>query len=178
MRVLIPIYQPSKYRMFIPALLLLTLDLNTPASWEKTMPQAIELARASGGELHIMSGVPDLGTPLVEGFFPLDFEKRAIAAAANALNKIVADNAPDGITVRQHLAFGKIHKKVLKTIEEIGCDIVAMVSPKPDRALEFLTGSCADHLFRFWLLGRNNVTKAEIKSVRCGHLCSHGELFT
>ena len=124
--------------------ILLTLDLNTPASWEKAMPQAIELARASGGELHIMSVVPDLGTPLVEGFFPLDFEKRAIAAAAKALDKIVTD----GITVRQHLAFGKIHKKVLKTIEEIGCDIVVMASPKPDRVREFLVGSNADRIVR------------------------------
>ena len=128
--------------------ILLTLDLNTPASWEKAMPQAIELARASGGELHIMSVVPDLGTPLVEGFFPLDFEKRAIAAAAKALDKIVTENVPDGITVRQHLAFGKIHKKVLKTIEEIGCDIVVMASPKPDRVREFLVGSNADRIVR------------------------------
>jgi len=128
--------------------ILLTLDLNTPASWEKAMPQAIELARASGGELHIMSVVPDLGTPLVEGFFPLDFEKRAIAAAAKALDKIVTENVPDGITVRQHLAFGKIHKKVLKTIEEMGCDIVVMASPKPDRVREFLVGSNADRIVR------------------------------
>jgi nucleotide-binding universal stress UspA family protein len=128
--------------------ILLTLDLNTPASWEKAMPQAIELARASGGELHIMSVVPDLGTPLVEGFFPLDFEKRAIALAAKALDKIVTENVPDGITVRQHLAFGKIHKKVLKTIEEIGCDIVVMASPKPDRVREFLVGSNADRIVR------------------------------
>jgi len=128
--------------------ILLTLDLNTPASWEKAIPQAIELARASGGELHIMSVVPDLGTPLVEGFFPLDFEKRAIAAAAKALDKIVTENVPDGITVRQHLAFGKIHKKVLKTIEEIGCDIVVMASPKPDRVREFLVGSNADRIVR------------------------------
>ena len=112
------------------------------------MPQAIELARASGGELHIMSVVPDLGTPLVEGFFPLDFEKRAIAAAAKALDKIVTENVPDGITVRQHLAFGKIHKKVLKTIEEIGCDIVVMASPKPDRVREFLVGLNADRIVR------------------------------
>ena len=128
--------------------ILLTLDLNTPASWEKAMPQAIELARASGGVLHIMSVVPDLGTPLVEGFFPIDFEKRAIAAAAKALDKIVTENVPDGITVRQHLAFGKIHKKVLKTIEEIGCDIVVMASPKPDRVREFLVGSNADRIVR------------------------------
>ena len=101
--------------------ILLTLDLNTPASWEKALPQAIELVRASGGKLHIMSVVPDMGTPLVEGFFPHDFEKQAIAAAAKALDKLVTENVPDGITVKQHLAFGKIHKKVLKTIEEIEC---------------------------------------------------------
>ena len=36
-----------------------------------------------------MSVVPDMGTALVEGFFPEDFEEKAVAAAAQALDQLV-----------------------------------------------------------------------------------------
>lgn len=128
--------------------ILLTIDLNAPASWEKALPQAIELVRASKGKLHIMSVVPDMGTPLVQGFFPEDFEARAVAAASVALNDLVVTNVPEDVDVKQHLAFGKIHRKVLKTIEDIKCDLVIMASHKPDRVREFLVGSNADRIVR------------------------------
>ena len=127
---------------------LLTVDLNHPASWEKALPQAVELVRASKGTLHVISVVPDMGTPLVEGFFPPDFEKQVIAAANTALNDLVTREVPQGITVKQHLAFGKIHKKVLKAIAETECDLVVMGSHKPDRVREFLVGSNADRIVR------------------------------
>lgn len=127
---------------------LLTLDLNAKASWDKALPQAVELARASGGTLHVMSVVPDMGTPLVEGFFPEDFEKKAVAAAAKALDDLIRSHVPSEIEVKQHLAFGKIHRKVLEVIDEIKCDLVIMGSHKPDRVREFLVGSNADRVVR------------------------------
>ncbi len=128
--------------------ILLTIDLNAKASWEKALPAAIQLIRISGGKLHIMSVVPDMGSPLVEGYFPPDYEKVAIEAAVNALNKLVQEHVPSDIDVKQHLAFGKIHRKVLRVIEEIPCDLVVMASHKPDRVREFLVGSNADRIVR------------------------------
>lgn len=127
---------------------LLTVDLNAKPSWEKALPQAVEIVRASGGVLHIMSVVPDLGTPMIEGFFPADFEHKAITAASEALGGLVRDEVPEGIAVKQHLAFGNIHVKVLEAIEETGCDLVVMASHKPDRVREFLVGSNADRIVR------------------------------
>ena len=127
---------------------LLTLDLNDRKSWEKVLPQAIELVRPSGGMLHVMSVVPDMGTPLVDGFFPPNYEELAVAAASKALNSLVEDNVPDDIRVKQHLAFGKIHRKVLSVIEQTACDLVVMASDRPDRLREFLVGSNADRIVR------------------------------
>ncbi|MGA9251738.1 MAG: universal stress protein [Roseobacter sp.] len=127
---------------------LLTVDLNAEASWKKALPQAIELVRASKGTLHVMSVVPDLGTPMIEGFFPPDFEQKAIAAAAEALDALVKENVPSGMSVKQHLAFGNIHNKVLEAIEETEANLVVMASHKPDRVREFLVGSNADRVVR------------------------------
>ena len=127
---------------------LLTVDLNARASWDKALPQAIELVRASKGTLHIISVVPDMGTPLVEGFFPEDFEDKAVAKAAKELDKIVSDHVPDDVKVKQHLAYGDIHQKVLDAIGKTGCDLVVMASHAPDRVREFLVGSNADRVVR------------------------------
>jgi nucleotide-binding universal stress UspA family protein len=127
---------------------LLTVDLNHSASWERALPQAVALVRLSKGELHVMSVVPDLGMPIVEGFFPEDFERKAIAAANAALNDLVSKEVPEDISVKQHLAFGNIHEKVLEAIEATQCDLVVMASHKPDRVREFLVGSNADRVVR------------------------------
>lgn len=128
--------------------ILLTLDLNHEKSWAKALPQAVEMIRASGGTLHILSVVPDMGTPLVEGFFPADFEKKATAEAAKKLDELVAAQVPDDIKVKQHLRFGKIHREALKTIEKMGADLVVMGSQRPDQMREFLIGSNADRIVR------------------------------
>lgn len=127
---------------------LLTIDLTDKESWQKALPQAIELVSASKGMLHIMSVVPDMGSPLVEGFFPENYEEKAVAAASKAMDRLVRENVPDEIPVKQHLAFGKIHRKVLKTIDKINCDLVIMASLKPDLMREFLVGSNADRIVR------------------------------
>ena len=127
---------------------LVTVDLTHKATWEKALPQAVELVRSSGGMLHILSVVPDFGTPLVEGFFPSDFEEKAVAAAAKELDALVSSEVPEDVAVKQHLSFGKIHKKILKTIDKTQCDLVVMASHAPDQVREFLVGSHADRVVR------------------------------
>jgi nucleotide-binding universal stress UspA family protein len=127
---------------------LITVDLNEEASWTKALPQAVELVKASKGELHIMSVVPDFGSPMVEGFFPADFEEKALAKAELELEALIAEHVPEGVSTTPHIAYGRIHKKVLKAIEETGCDLVVMASHAPDRVREFLVGSNADRVVR------------------------------
>ncbi len=127
---------------------LLTVDLNAEASWVKALPQAVELVKASKGELHIMSVVPDFGSAMVEGFFPEDFEEKALAKAELALEKLIAEHVPKTVKAIPHIAYGRIHRKVLKAIEKTQCDLVVMASHAPDRVREFLVGSNADRVVR------------------------------
>jgi nucleotide-binding universal stress UspA family protein len=128
--------------------ILLTIDITHPGSWTHAMPRAVELARMSGARLHVVAVVPDYGMPLVAGFFPDDFAEKAIAAAKEALKKIVADGVPPDIDVRRHVAFGAIHDEVLKAIDATGVDLVVMASHAPDTVREFLVGSHADRIVR------------------------------
>lgn len=128
--------------------ILLTIDLNHEASWTKALLQAIELARASAGKLHILSVVPDFGSAIVEGYFPEDYEVKSLLHAQGQLDRLVADHVPADVDIKQHLAFGNIHNKVLEAIEQIDCDLVIMASHAPDRVREFLVGSNADRVVR------------------------------
>lgn len=127
---------------------LLTIDLNEEASWKKALPQAVELVRASGGQLHVVSVVPNMGTALVDTFFPPDFERNALGAAHDALSGLIAREVPKEVKVSLHLAFGHIHDKVLETLNALDCDLVVMASHHPDRVREFLVGSNADRIVR------------------------------
>ena len=61
--------------------ILLAIDLNEASSWDKALPVALEQARAGGGQLHVMTVVPDFGMAIVGSFFPADYEKQALAEA-------------------------------------------------------------------------------------------------
>jgi nucleotide-binding universal stress UspA family protein len=127
---------------------LLTIDLNHEPSWSKALPQAIELVRASKGILHLLFVEPDYGTPMVEGYFPADFEKHALERASAAMDALVKAHVPDDIAYKEHLAVGNLHTEVLKAIDQTGCDLVVMASHSPDRVREFLVGSKADRVVR------------------------------
>ncbi len=127
---------------------LLTLDLNHPISWRRALPEAVALVRASKGKLHVITVVPDMGTPLVSGFFPDNFKEKALTKAEVELQKIVDAEIPNDIDVKQHLAFGAIHEEVLAAITKIGVDLVVMASHAPDKMREFLVGSHADRIVR------------------------------
>ena len=128
--------------------ILLTIDLNHPASWKKALPEAVSLVRAAKGKLHVITVVPDFGTPLVSGFFPENFKEKALSKAENDLRQIIETEIPKDVDVQEHLAYGSIHEEVLHAIDNIGADLVVMASHAPDKIREFLVGSQADRVVR------------------------------
>jgi nucleotide-binding universal stress UspA family protein len=128
--------------------ILLTIDLSHEASWKKALPDALEMARIAKAELHVLSVVPDFGTPLVSSFFPSGFEKKALAKAKGELDALLAKELPDDVSAKKHVAFGAIHSEILKGIDKVKPDLVIMASHKPDTMREFFVGSEADRVVR------------------------------
>ncbi|MCR9124797.1 MAG: universal stress protein [Rhodobacteraceae bacterium] len=127
---------------------MLTVDLTDDTSWRQALPQAVDLVRMAGATLHILTVVPNIGSPLVAGLFPHDFESKALLAASDALEALVLENVPRDIAVKRHVAFGEVHDKILKTVDETGCDLLIMASHKPSALRDFLIGSHADRVLR------------------------------
>ncbi|MFT6223936.1 MAG: nucleotide-binding universal stress UspA family protein [Paracoccaceae bacterium] len=127
---------------------LLPIDLNHEASWRAALPQAAELVRASGGVLHVMTVLPDMGAALVENYFPDDYRETALKAAEGAVEALIKAHVPEGVSARPHLGYGKIHDCILSTMEDVSADLIVMASHAPDRVREFLVGSQADRVVR------------------------------
>lgn len=127
---------------------LLTIDLNAEESWVKALPQAVELVKASQGQLHVVSVVPDFGYTLVGGYFPENFKDTALKDARNKLGAIMDAHVPNDVTAKPHLAYGALHEQVLITIDKVKPDLVVMASHRPNRLREFFVGSQADRVVR------------------------------
>lgn len=128
--------------------ILLTVDLGHPASWKTALPTAVDLARQSDGELHVMTAVPAYGSPIVAGYLPPDMPQKSMEAAKSALVDLIAKEVPEDVRATPHVAYGTVHEEVLKYIGDTNADIVVMASHAPDRVREFLVGSQADRVVR------------------------------
>ncbi|SFD56427.1 universal stress protein [Roseivivax sediminis] len=128
--------------------ILVTIDLNDPVSWEKALPQAAELAKASGGGLHLLAVVPDMGMPLVEGFFPAHYEEHALTMAKAKLDELAREALPADTPHEQHVALGQITARILETAAATGADLIVMASHDPDLAQNFLIGGHAGKVVR------------------------------
>lgn len=128
------------------AKILAAIDPNHPESWKRVLPLAAEMAE--GAELHVVSVVPDFGAAMVQGYFPPDFERKALERGEADLEKIVAEALPADAGAKLHLEHGSIRTHVLKCAERIGADLIVMASHHPDQMREFLVGSHADWIVR------------------------------
>ncbi len=106
--------------------ILLPISISDPVTWEKPLEAAVYLAQNCGARLHVMSVVPSFDYPSVESFFPVDFEKKAHAQVSKELKAFVAKHIPEGIAAQTIVAVGSVYEQILKTVEEIPCDLIVM----------------------------------------------------
>ena len=127
--------------------ILLPVDLGNESSWAKALPTAIEYCQAFGSTLHVMTVMPDFGSPMVAQFFPEDHEDKMMDNANEVLHKFVADRVPDGIKVQHIVADGTIYKTIIDTAEDIGADLIVMGSHRPELQ-DYLLGPNAARVVR------------------------------
>jgi nucleotide-binding universal stress UspA family protein len=111
--------------------ILLAIDLGEDASWKNALPAAIDLAKASGGVLHVMTVIPDFGMSIVGAFFPDDFEAKALEKAREHLHAFTADHIPSDIKVQHIIQHGRPADEILEMAEKLPTDIIVMGSHRP-----------------------------------------------
>ncbi len=127
--------------------ILLAVDLAEESSWRKAMPAAVDCARAFGATLHVMTVVPDYGSPAVAQYFPEDFEERMMRQASEELAALAAKGVPEGVSCKIHVVYGGIYEKIIETADGIGADLIVVASYRPELK-DYLLGPNAARVVR------------------------------
>ena len=127
--------------------ILLTVDLSDDGSWVKAAPTAVEMCKAFGANLHLLTVVPDMGMPLVEEYFPENYEEEMAKSAAALIADFANTQFPDDLKPQIHIASGSIYKEILRVAEETNTDVIVMASPRPELS-DYLLGPNAARVVR------------------------------
>lgn len=111
--------------------ILLAVDLGDEGSWDKALPEALNLVNATNGVLHVITVIPDYGMTIVGSFFPQDYEQKALAATTDKLHAFTAAHIPSDVKVQHIICHGKPAEEILKAAKEGGSDIVVIGSKQP-----------------------------------------------
>lgn len=122
---------------------LLPIDFNHPASWEKALPMAAKLCGADG-TLHLLGIVHELGSAVIASYLPPGFEEKAIQHMQEELEAFIEKNVPDGVSAVAHVGHGHVPEKIMAAAADVDADVIVMASHKPDQLRTFLIGSNAD----------------------------------
>lgn len=127
--------------------ILIPIDLDQPSSWEKAVPLAVQMARASGGVVHVTTIVPPYQMAIVGSFFPADHERKALDAAKVKLREIASTFDLNGVEARFHVAHGPIYDEILRCADVVNADLIVVSSHRPELK-DYLLGPNAARVVR------------------------------
>ncbi|MEM9010387.1 MAG: universal stress protein [Pseudomonadota bacterium] len=127
--------------------ILLPVDLDEDASWTQALPAALKCA-GSGGRLHILGIVHDLGGALVASYLPDDFAQHAMERLKADLAAFAAREVPADRALEVHVAHGHVAETILRIASDLGADLIVMASHPPSDLRTFLVGSQAEKVVR------------------------------
>lgn len=122
--------------------ILLPVDLSDPATSDKVLAAALELA---GPEttLHVVSVLPTFGYAQVAGYFCADFEKKALLHLGEELTSWVNANVPEQVHVKAHVLHGSIYHEVLTAAKTLHVDLIVIGAHRPELKDYFLGPNAA-----------------------------------
>ena len=126
--------------------ILLPIDLNSPVSWIKPLAEAQNML-AAGGELHVVSVLPDFGMSMVGTFFKAGFEQTALHHFSEALKSWVRQNVPGALEVHPHVLHGNIYDEILRAADKLDVDVIVLAAHRPE-ARDYLLGPNAARIVR------------------------------
>jgi nucleotide-binding universal stress UspA family protein len=127
--------------------ILLAIDLQHKDSWAKSLPTAVEYAKAFGSTLHVMTVVPDFGMSIVGSFFPKGFEEKSLDQAMTTLHDWASENIPSNIKIQHVIGHGTPYEEILRVAGENVIDLVVMGSHRPTMQ-NFLVGPNTSRVVR------------------------------
>lgn len=127
--------------------ILIPVDLNDASSWARALPAAIQLSKPNDATVHLVCVAPSMGSNLLSGYFPDDFESKAMKATGDKLQELADEAIPKEVKQRLHVGYGAIYREILRIAEENKCDLIVMGSHHPTLS-DYLLGPNAARVVR------------------------------
>jgi nucleotide-binding universal stress UspA family protein len=129
--------------------IVLPLDLDHESSWRKALPAAVDVARHSGAQLHVMTVVPDehVRMTVVAQLIPEGYEQRIVDDAKQRLAALLKQHAPDDLEIQQAVRRGSVYKEILRYTRDTQADLVIMAAHRPEMR-DYLLGPNAARIVR------------------------------
>ena len=127
--------------------ILLPIDLNHKSSWERTIPQVVDLARLYGATVHVLTVIPDYGMSIVGSYFPKDFSQKAAERTRKDLDALIAGNFPEDVTVQAHVKHGPVYREIIDAAEKYKAELIVMRSHRSEMK-DYLLGPNAARVVR------------------------------
>ena len=126
--------------------IIVAVDLADPAPTPKGLEQAVEIAKASGGELRLVNVQPIVPATFME-YVPADFDVEQVKRAEETVASLVAGvDLPVGRKSGAARA-GGIYHELLQEASDWGADLVVVGSHQPAIS-DYLLGSNATTIVR------------------------------
>jgi nucleotide-binding universal stress UspA family protein len=126
--------------------IVLAVDLADTSTTPKGLPQALELAKAWGGDLKLVNVQPIVPATFME-YVPADFDAEQTKRAMEALESIIADIDLPPARKSGAARAGGIYHELLQEASEWDADLIVVGSHRPVMS-DYLLGSNAKTIVR------------------------------
>ncbi|MFD2176458.1 universal stress protein [Veronia pacifica] len=123
--------------------ILVPVDLNDPEFADKAVQHALWMAGKCEAKLHLITALPGIHNSMVSSYFPADAAKKMKQDVKSSLQTFAKEKIPESQAYSLSVEEGKPYKAIIKTADNLGCDLILMPSHKRSRGNKLLLGSNA-----------------------------------
>jgi nucleotide-binding universal stress UspA family protein len=127
--------------------ILVPIDLAEPENSGRALSAAVQMAKDYEATLHVVTVVPDMGMSIVGGYFPDNFEQKAIDDTRERLKSFLEDTIPAEVDAKGHVVHGGIYEEILEIADQLSVDLIVMASHRPAMR-DYLLGPNAARVVR------------------------------
>lgn len=127
--------------------IVLPIDISDEDSCGPAFTAVLDIAKAFGSSLHVMTVVPDYGMSMVQQYFPKGWLEEIISKATADLHRIVKQHVPEGIDVHHMVGRGAVYECIIDTADKVSADLIVMSSNRPELK-DYLLGPNAAKVVR------------------------------
>lgn len=121
--------------------ILVPVDLNEPEFSRQAIEVAAREARQGQGEIHLMTVMPGVSSPLVADFFDQSAIHKAHEAVKTQLKAFAADQLPSDVAHSLSVHEGQPADRILFQARHIKADLIIMTAHHRSHLSEVLLGS-------------------------------------